>query len=298
MRHKKYISVLVLLIAMFSSVATLVGIFSNQGTGIYEYKSIRGQTVKIYGKGIYHHMSADVAIQGIAQDYITLFIGVPLLFISLFLSRNDSLKGKFLLAGTLGYFLVSYLFYMVMGMYNELFLVYILLTSMSFFAFTLMLLSFRREDINSYFIPKLPVKFIGGFLIFNSIVITLLWLSVIIPPLLEGAVYPAAVEHYTTLIVQGLDLSILLPAAFLTGILLIKRNSFGYLLAPVYMVFLSILMTALSAKIIGMSMVGVSAGPAIIIIPLINGIAIICAVLILKNIKELESKTVNSRLAV
>lgn len=73
MQNKKVISILIILIAMFAVIATLAGIFSTGGSGEYEYKSIRGQTVTIYGEGLYKHMSADVAIQGIAQDYVTLF---------------------------------------------------------------------------------------------------------------------------------------------------------------------------------------------------------------------------------
>ena len=69
---KKTIPAIVILIALISSFAASFGIFSNAGPGVFEYESIRGKTIEIYGKGIYRHMSADVAIQGIAQDYITL----------------------------------------------------------------------------------------------------------------------------------------------------------------------------------------------------------------------------------
>jgi hypothetical protein len=43
------------------------------------YTSIRGQQVMIYGKGVYQHMSADVAPQGIAQNVVTPAIGIALL---------------------------------------------------------------------------------------------------------------------------------------------------------------------------------------------------------------------------
>lgn len=293
MRFRKPIGILVICIVVLSLVATLAGIFSNHGPGEYEFESIRGETVKIYGKGYYQHMSLDVAVQGIAQDYVTLFVGIPLLLISFLLTRKDSLKGKFLLAGTIGYFAVTYLFYLCIAMYNELFLVWVGLASASFYAFILTLLSFGLTNLGPYFSPKLPVKPVGSFLIFNSIMIGMMWLGVIVRPLIDGTIYPPELNHYTTLIVQGLDLSILLPASFLSGILIIKRSSFGYLMAPIYMAFLSIIMTALTAKVIGMSWVGVDVGPAIIIIPLINTIAIFCTVMILKNIKESEYKKRN-----
>jgi hypothetical protein len=286
MKFKNPICVLVVCIVILSLVATLAGILSNHGPGEYEYESIRGENVTISGKGYYHHMSSDVVVQGVAQDYVTLIIGIPLLLISVFLARRDYLKGKLMLAGTLGYFSVTYIFYLCLAMYNELFLVWVMLASASFYAFILSILSLEFKNLSTYFSPKLPVKFVSGFLIFNTIMIGMMWLGVVVPPLIDGTIYPKALEHYTTLIVQGLDLSILLPASFLSGVLLLKKRSFGYLLAPIYMVFLSILMIALIAKIIGMSLVGVNPGPAIIIIPLITAIAILLTVMTLKNINE------------
>lgn len=183
----------------------------------------RGETITIYGKGIYQHMSAEVAPQGIAQDVVTTIFGIPLLLIALYLSRKGSLRGRILLTGVLGYFLVTYLFYLVMGMYNQYFLVYTALFSASFFAFSLNILGLNSENLGSCFNKKTPVRFVGGFLVFNAISIALLWLGIVVPPLLKGTI-PLEVEHYTTLTVQGLDLSILLPLAFLTGVLLIKRK--------------------------------------------------------------------------
>jgi len=284
--YKKPISILVCLIIILAIAATTIGIFSIDGRGQYEYTSIRGKTIIIYGKGLYKDMSAEVAPQGIAQDCVTLFIAIPLLIFSFFNAGKESLKSKYLLAGTLGYFLVTYLFYTVMGMYNVMFLPYIILMGASFYSFILIILSFDTNGLQNSFNPSAPVKTTGGFLIFSSIVIGLLWLSIIVPPLLNGTIIPLQAEHYTTLIVQGLDLGILLPGAFISGVLLIKRKRFGYLFAPVYFVFLSLLMTALSAKIIAMKMLGYNVIPAIFIIPAFNVITIICCIIILRSVKR------------
>jgi hypothetical protein len=236
-------------------------------------------------------MSAEVAIQGIAQDYVTLFIGVPLLFISLFLAGKGSIRGRFLLAGTLGYFLVTYLFYLVMAMYNQLFLAYAFLMGASFFAFTITMLSFEVDKLPRIFHKKnTPVKFAGGFLIFNAFAIAFLWLSIVLPPLIGGSIYPKEVEHYTTLIVQGMDLGLLLPLSVVSGVLLIRKKPSGYLLGPVYFIFLSMLMTALSAKIIAMGMKGYNIIPVIFIIPTFNLLAIICSILLLRNLKKTKIK--------
>lgn len=286
MKNKNAITLLVFLIVVFASMATLTGIFSHEGPGAYAYKSIRGRPVTIYGKGLYKHMSAEVAPQGVAQDYVTLLAGIPLLLIALALARRGSVKGRYLLAGTLGYFLVTYLFYTVMGMYNQLFLAYVALTGASFYAFVLVLLSFDITKSASWFRPSVPVKAAGGFLIFNSLAIGFLWLNIVVPPLLNGTVVPVQVEHYTTLIVQGLDLAILLPASFLCGLLFIRKRPTGFLLAPVYFVFLTLLMTALTAKVVAMYLSGYNVIPVIFIIPVFNLITAICTIRVLASVEE------------
>ncbi len=279
-------SVLISIIVMFSLFASGMGIFSNSGTGSYEYKSIRGKSVQIYGKGIYHQMSVEVAPQGIAQDYVTFFIAVPMLLISLNFTKKGSLKGKFIFSGVLGYFLVTYLFYLSMAMYNSLFIIYVILLSTSFFAFIINLLSFNFNSLPNRFNSNTPIKFAGLFLTFVSCIIGLLWLSILVPPLLDGTIIPIQAEHYTTLIVQGFDLSILLPSAFISGVLIIKKSAYGYLMAPISLVFLSLIMTALIAKIIAMGLAGFNIIPVVFIIPVICITAIYILYLFLKNIKN------------
>jgi hypothetical protein len=286
MKNKKVISVLVIIVAIMAIIATSYGIFSHGGSGNYEYKSIRGKTVTIHGDGLYRHMSSDVAIQGIAQDYVTLFISVPFLLAALIFSVKGSLRSRFLLAGILNYFLVTYLFYLEIAMYNEMFLAYVILIGTSFFAFVILLMNFDIQKMPVIFNSNIPVKFIGGFLIFNSIIIAMLWLSIVLPPLINGSVIPDAVQHYTTLTVQGLDLAIFLPVSFISGFLLIKKRPFGYLMSAVTLVFLPMLMTALTAKIIAMAMTGVNVIPAVFIIPSILVISVICSLHLLRNINE------------
>lgn len=286
MEHKKIVTMLVIGIMIAAAAASSVGIFSDQGQGEYVYESIRGEDVAIYGRGLYKHMSADVAIQGIAQDYVTLLLGVPLLGIGLYFARRNSLRGRLFLAGVLGYFLVTYLFYLVMGMYNVLFLVYAALLGMSFFALSLTLLGFNLEMLKEALQERAPAGFAGGFLMFNAFAIGFMWLSGILPPLLDGTIYPDSLDHYTTMIVQGLDLGLLLPLSAVSGLLLFRREQMGYLMGPVYLVFLTFLMTALVAKIAAMGMAGVNIMPAVIIIPATTVVTIVCAFLLLRSVDE------------
>lgn len=284
MKYNKAIGVLVCCIAVVAAVSTITGIVSRHGPGPYEYESIRGQTVLIHGRGIYQHMSADVAIQGIAQDYVTLFIGLPLLLIALHFARQGSLWARFLLAGTLGYFLVTYLFYTAMGMYNYLFLAYVFLLGVSFFAFVLALLGLPVESLPEQMRAPRLVPIVGVFLIVDALLVALMWLSTVVPPLLDGTIIPVAVQHYTTLIVQGFDLGLLLPMAFVAGLLAVRKRPAGYFMCTVYIVFLSIMMAALTSKLVFMARAGENVMPAIFIIPIIGAFSVVFSILLLLNV--------------
>lgn len=230
-------------------------------------------------------MSADVAIQGIAQDYVTLFIGIPLLLLSLYYARKNSVRGLFVLSGTLMYFLLSHLFYTAMAMYNIMFLAYVFSLCLSFFSFTLTLFSYNISDIENLFTSQKIIRYAGIFLVIICIMMASLWLSIILPPLLDGSIYPGGLQHYTTLIVQGFDLGLFLPLGIVSGILAFRKNSYGYLLTTIYLIFLSILMAALTSKIIFMANAGVNVIPVIFIIPTICFISIVFSLLILRKIK-------------
>lgn len=291
MKNQKSISILVFFITILSIVATTYAIVSNQGSGEYEYKSIFGETISIYGKGLYKHDSVSMAVQAIAQDYVTLFIGGPLLILSFYLSRKGRLKGRLLLTGTLGYFLYTYASYSFLSMYNSLFLIYVLLMSASFFAFTLAMMSFEVAKLAQSFNEKLPVKLIGGFLLFASFVFGLMWLGKIVQQLINHTPV-IGIDHYTTLVIQALDLGFVVPVGIVSGVLLIKRQPFGYLLGSVIIIKDITLLTALSAMVFLQIQAGVEVSLAVVILVLLlNIFAIYLMVLILKNVKEVSGTT-------
>jgi len=175
-------------------------------------------------------------------------------------------------------------------MYNKFFLVYVLLLGLSFFGLLLTLFSFKISELKNYFIAEKPLKYSGIFLMINSIMVALLWLGVVVPPLLDGTVYPKGLQHYTTLIVQGFDLGLLLPIAFVSGLLAVKKNVWGYLFAPVKVIFLAIMMAALTSKIIFMARAGANVIPVIFIMPTICFISIIFSIYLLKSISAHPKK--------
>ncbi|MBM7686900.1 hypothetical protein [Defluviitalea raffinosedens] len=290
MKIKRYLIVLVSIIAFLSTIACLFGLFSDGGPGEYEFKSINNEIVKIYGYGLYKDNSISIAAQGIASDFVTLVMGVPLLILSLYLSLKESFKGKILLTGTLSYFLYTYMSYTFLWMYNKFFIIYVMLMSASLYAFILSISSFDIENIKLNFSEKLPVKFLGGYQIFIGVMIGMLWLGKIAPSIIGDKV-PVGLEHYTTLVIQGMDLGIIVPTAILSGIFLIKRKAIGFLLSSVIIIKGITMLTSISAMIINQALHGVNMSMAeVILFPLFNLVSIICLVLLFKNTKTKVEK--------
>lgn len=289
MKYSKQFKILVPFIVIGSMIEALAGIFSNDGNGTFLYKTIRGEMVEIYGKGVYRHMTTNVAVQGIAQDYITLFVAIPMLIISFYFALKSNLKAKLIFSGALLYFLLTYLFYLAMALYNEIFLIASVTLFCSLFAFILNIISFDFAFVKSLF-PKQRIIYRASiFLIIIATMMSLLWLCVIIPPMIDGSFYPKGLSHYSTMIVQGYDLGIFLPLAFISGILGLQRNEYAYVFVPTYLIFLIILMIALVSKIVFMARIGENVIPTIFVIPSILVISLFFAIKVFENMKTKPS---------
>ena len=94
------------LIIILAGICTAVGIWSSGKIDLATIETVRGTTVRLYGTGLYAHMSEDVAIQGIAQDYISLFLALPALLATLLRSHENS-RTRLVRTGILGYLLVT-----------------------------------------------------------------------------------------------------------------------------------------------------------------------------------------------
>ncbi|OHD21410.1 MAG: hypothetical protein A2Y38_16030 [Spirochaetes bacterium GWB1_59_5] len=271
-------TVMAALIALLSLVACLYPQLDKRGSGPERITSIRGEQVTLHGYGPYRHMPADVAVQGIAQDLFSLAVGIPLLIVGIVVSKK-SVRGKIFLTGVVGYFLVQYFMYLGMGTYNELFLLWAVLLFLSLQTFIRLALGLRDE------MQSVPAKrrYVSVFLIANGLLMAALWLQVILEPLLQGSLYPVGLAHFTTMIVQGYDLAIFLPPSIMAGWAYGKGRKSGLILAPVYSVFLSLQMANLLSKIVGMSLVGAAAGPALVVIPVLLAGAVKAAALSLGN---------------
>jgi hypothetical protein len=95
-----------------------------------------------------------------------------------------------------------------------------------------------NENIKPHVESKAMLNFIGGYFLLISTLFYFLWLSEIGPAIINNTV-PKSISDagLFTNAVHVIDLSVILPGIFITGVLLLRRNTFGILLAPVMLTF-------------------------------------------------------------
>jgi len=233
--NRKIIYANSILIAILAAVTTLSGVF---------------------WKGLYSQETVSMGAQAMGQDLVTLLVAIPLLLVSLHLVNRKSLKGQMIWMGSIFYFLYTYASLSFLATYNQLFLVYVAIFSLSLYTFLYALLSLDVKAIRNSITPGKTTTAAGIFIILMAVMLAFMWLSMILGSLLSGSA-PAVLETYTTLVIQALDLGVLVPAAIITGVLLLKDRAWGYVLMSILIVKISLLGTAILSMIYFMAQNGV-----------------------------------------
>jgi hypothetical protein len=284
MKHKGF-DTLILLVLALSLFSCFVGLFLNTESNQTTFTSLHGQAVTLHGFGLYRLDSVSVASQGIAQDVITLTVAIPMLFLSWIHTRKFSLKGSLILLGTLGYFLYTYVSYVFLWMLNPLFVVYVALMSLSFFAFIWLFTQFDIKQMPNVFSAKLPRNFLGSVQILLGVMLLLIWSSMIIQYMIFNQV-PVGLDHYTTLVIQGLDLGFIVPISILSGILLIRGKPLGFMLSSIVIIKGFTMGLAIMAMIIGQYLAGVNLSIVeVSLFFILSLFLIVCLILLIKHIK-------------
>jgi hypothetical protein len=277
------------LIAVLALVAAGFGLFWQDGGSPFAFTTVRGETVQMYGQGLYRYETVRDGTGAKEADLFVLVVGVPLLLLFSLLYRRGSLRGGLLLMGTLAYFLYNSASMTFGYAYNALFLVYVIQLSASFFAFVLTFTSFDREALPTYFSDRLPRRGIATFLFGVGASLILVWgVFDIMPALLEGKAL--ALTGHTTLPTHALDMGIIAPSATLAGYLLLRRAPLGYLLATTLLVVSSVLGAGILALSAAQLLAGVltTAETLVFVLPfvILTGFGLWLTVVLLRTISE------------
>ncbi len=285
MKNQSALRIMIPFIGVLALFAAGMGLLYDTPGQPYAYTSFRGENVTIRGHGLYSYDTVSSAAQEQGNDLITLVVGLPLLAVSTWLAFRGSLRGQLLLTGTLGFFLYTYMSMSMLTALTALFLVYVALFGLSLYAFILAMLSMDLARLPERFSSRLPRRLIAWLLLALGGFLALVWVARIAADLAPGSV--AALDNTTTLVIQAMDLALVVPAAIVAGVLLLRRSAWGYLLGAVLVMKLITMGLALTSMVVFMTLAGVPDSMVIsvpfIVITLVN---LVVAVLLLKNVIE------------
>ena len=285
MKHRKIITILTIIIIIISALSALIGLFSNKVEIYSSINTIFDESVQLHNNGIYGGNFLSMAVQSMAQDSITLIVCIPLLLISIFFIKKMSLKGLFLIAGTLGYFLYTYISHAVVMMNNPFYLINVILVALSFCTFILCMMSIQSYDLSHSIIDEFPVKFLSIYFFGTGLTICLMCLGRIITTFFfDIAQY--SFESYSTMYIKTLDLRFIVLASFFTSILLWKKSSWGYLLSIILIIKMINYSAVINTILVSLKMNGVYVNfRENIIIP---NLTVLSIIFMIRTLKELE----------
>jgi len=174
-------------------------------------------------------------------DIVILFVALPILFISMSLTRRGSLRAQLTWAGALTYILYNAVIFAFATAFNQLFLFYVAAFSLAVWSLLALLTQVDVELIHDRFATNTPVRFFASYIVFISLIFFMSWMKQIIPAMFDSA--PPAFLAGTIMLtspVHVLDLGFLLPMGFFGGVWLWQKKSWGYLLAGLLMVMMTI----------------------------------------------------------
>jgi hypothetical protein len=279
------------LVVALALLASGVGLLWQPGADPTDFTTARQQRVELAGDGLYQYDTVFVAAGQRGTDVVTLCLGIPLLIWVTARYRRGSVRGALLMTGTLAYFLYVY-GSMALGTvaYNDLFLVYVVAAAASLYA---LLAAFRSVDVaelGARISASSPHRGLGIFMLISGLVTTVVWTTPIVAAAVSRQV-PERLDSYSTPVTTTLDVAVIAPAAVLAGLLLLRRDALGYLVAMSLLVLEAMLAPLLIAQTVSQLMAGVTFPTGQIVGPIVGFAAIGAAALwalaaILRGIDE------------
>ena len=231
--------------------------------------------------------TASWAVQGIGQDIVNLVAALALL-ITASLVNKGSVKAFLVWSGVLLYLIYAYVIYAFDIHFNRLFLVYVAILGLSFYALVSLVIHLRLDELKASFSATSKARAVSVFLLVLGILFYLLWFSEEIPALLTGQIPPSVTTaNVPTNPVHVLDLGLYLPAMIITAVLLWRRKLVGFLLAGPLLVFSILTGTAILAIFLVMSTRGMPTSIAVeAFFAIIIVVSLVLSVLYVREVKE------------
>lgn len=245
-------------------------------------------SVGLFTPDFYSAETLNWQAQSLGQDMIDLFLVVPCLVISSILACRNKRSAKMIWGGVVLYLTYTFVIYCFDIHFNNLFILYCFCLGLSFYSLMYFLFTSYSERKNDILENILIIRTIGIYFIFISVVFYFLWLSEILPSIFHNTI-PRSIKEtgLPTNAVHVIDLSVFLPGIFLTGILLLKRRPFAYILTPVLLTFFVLMDITIGMLVVVVKMKGL--GSNLFLTGVMSVLALVSIVLLIWYLKNIRS---------
>jgi hypothetical protein len=159
-----------------------------------------------------------------------------------FLMRRGSKRAFIIWFGTMMYGLYIFTYNVFTLHFNNLFLLYAFEMGLVLYSLFIAVAGSTEESIRNWFAPDTKTTGAIVFLVIAGLFFIGLWLSEIVPSTISGVLpESAAFSGLITAAFHALDLGVFFPAFLVSAVLLFRKNGFGYLFAPAFMAFTTVM---------------------------------------------------------
>lgn len=194
-----------LLLAGFSFVAAVIGVANPGG---YDRVVTRGVMPGV-----------------LSQDWMTVGAAIAMAILAIRVGERD-VAAQLVVLGIVGFLFYAYGIYVIERIYNALYLVYMAIFGLSFYALIYGVASIHVERLISVEVPGIIRGVAVGFLLFVALVFNALWIGRLMPMMQSGQ----KPEFYYSILI--LDLCFIMPAFVIVAIRTIRRDALATLLVP------------------------------------------------------------------
>lgn len=190
----------------------------------------------------------ELIVRSQSEDIAILAFAVPVLAYGLWAARRDPARGRLIWLGGLAFMTYVWSSRAMQLGFNDAFLAYVALTTLSGFTLVSGLLTVDPSPVSRALDGHIRHRMYSAVLAVIAVGLAFLWLSDIVPATLSGTT-PAVVQDFgekglATLVI---DLGLLVPALGVAAAWLWQRRPWGYVTAGVLLVFGALLGPSLTA---------------------------------------------------
>lgn len=207
-------------------------------------------TLGVFVPGIYKNEIKSVAADFRGQDLGTLLIVTPFFIYSILSANKGSIRGRLMWMGVLIFYIYQYLLYSAGMAFNYLYLIFILIFSISLITFVRGIIEIDFAILKKSFSGKFPIFTTAISEMTLAMMLACMWLSNILGKYFNERFEMVNPESSAKMISQTMDLGFLVPMGICSGGLLLQKKLIGFFLTSLTLIGAPcLLLTFITARI-------------------------------------------------